>query len=102
MMEGIDDILAKPVDLGFLAADAGVMNAFFCFNEVALTDMIHYGLMEMLIFKSFESRTWSEVLVNKLAQEVCKRPNLREQVLKVTNFNESEENLVKHEIMETL
>lgn len=54
MMREIEETLAEVTDLGPLVADIFVKHAFFHFIEMALTDMIHHGLMNKLNHNSFE------------------------------------------------
>lgn len=47
--------------------------------------------MYTLIRKGLERRTESEVLVNKLAEEMYKHPNITKRVLKIINYIENTE-----------
>lgn len=44
-MRGIEEILAVAVDLGFLAADIDIKQAFFHSVKLSLTDMVHHELV---------------------------------------------------------
>lgn len=74
-MQGVEETLNKVVEMGLYAADTGVKHLFFRFIEMALTDMVHCGLKNKLIQSSFDCWKQSDVLINKLADEVSKHQN---------------------------
>lgn len=94
MMQNIGDTLPDAIKTGFLSGDADFEHAFFLFIEMALTDMVHYVLMNKLTNNSFELSNQSEVLTNKLAEEECEHTNLLKRVLKITSSINIRETLV--------
>lgn len=57
MMQGIEDTLTEAIEVDFLAADNGVKHAFFRSIEMEKIDVVHYGIMNKLIYNSFERWT---------------------------------------------
>lgn len=95
MMEKIEKTLPVVVYLRFLHADTGLKEAFIHFFEVVLTKMSQNGWIDQLIYYSLE-RWKSDIPENKLAEVVCKHPNLEERVLEKSRFSESKEHFVEH------
>lgn len=65
---------------------------------MALTDMAQHGLIKKNNQNRFERWTHSKVLVNKLVVKFRKHPILTGRIMEITNYNITNENLVKHEI----
>lgn len=65
---------------------------------MAVTDMVHHGLIKRLIHNSVEHCTQSEVFVKKLAEEECKHPRLTERVLEITGSNKTKRYLFRDKI----
>lgn len=86
-IQGIEDNFAKTIETGFLAADTGVKHPLFCFIKMAIADMEHHELMDKFSDRSFEFWPQSEVLTNKLSEEMCKHPSLAKRVLEITSPN---------------
>lgn len=63
-MQEVEKTMTGAVDLCFLAVDTDVKRAFFRFIEVAITDMVHHGLMGKTIRSNHERWTHSDILVN--------------------------------------
>lgn len=96
MIQGVKDALAVVVESVFLAGKTGVKHDFFSFIGMALANMVHHGLMDILIHNSFERWQQSEVLVNKLAEGMCRLPHLTDCVLHISSSNEIRKHLVEH------
>lgn len=60
-----------------------------------LVDMKPHVLMDKLNHNSFMRRTQSDIIINKLAEEVCKHSNLTVGILETTT-SKIEEHLDKH------
>lgn len=97
MIQGFEDILVESIKMNFLVADTGVKHSFFYSIEMALINTIHHGQMDKRIHNSLQLWTESEVLTNKLAEEVCKHPRFSRRLLRVTSTNEVEKALVRNE-----
>lgn len=95
MTQGIEETLSKAIDLGFLAVDTGIKSAFFRFIEMAVTDMEQHGLIDKIIHNSLDRWTQSETFVNKLAEEVCRRPTSTTRVMEITNSNKTKKILAE-------
>lgn len=95
-MEGIEETLAKAIDVGFKDADTAVKNAFFRFINMTLTGLEQQRLMHTVIQSIPERWTQSEILVDKLSEKVCRHPILMSCIMESTNFKESEGNLDEH------
>lgn len=65
----------------------GAKYAFCHFNEMDLTDVLHYGLMGDILHKSNDHSPWSKMLMKQLALEVYEHPRLDERVSKMTHSN---------------
>lgn len=94
--QGIEETLPEAVDLGFLATDTGVKQAFFRFTEMAITDMVHRGSMDEINYNSIGRWTQPEIPVNKLTREVCKHRYHTKRILDIADLNEIKEHSVEH------
>lgn len=53
-LQAVEGTLVEELDLRFLATENGVKRVISSFIELALTDIVNYGLLEKIIHYSFE------------------------------------------------
>lgn len=86
MMQGVEQIWTDAAEISFLTAETDLKHSIFRLIKMIVADMTHQGLMNKLNHNSFRRWTQSEVLMNKLTEEVCKHPKETKPVLESIYF----------------
>lgn len=96
-MHGVEEALKEAVNVSLNSASTDVKDVFFRSTKMGSTFIAHQWLMDKRIHSRFECWTHSKMLVNELAEEMCKPPSIKERVVKITTCNVIKENFIKNE-----